>query len=163
MAHYPLMVTFRDVVSGNGFLAGVTLYGKALAVKEDDGKWWMYGVRPAAIAEWADTPQDAFSKFKARYKAVLFDFAEEVPDFAAFELRVKNFYSDPDFVEEERWTAALEAIRKGKTVVEPPFSDLPREAPETRPCSISVTWLNEVQRYTPSDNIADTFMLPKAA
>ena len=50
MASYPVMFTLRDTVSGNGFLAGITLTGRALMKREDDEKWWIYGVRPAAIA-----------------------------------------------------------------------------------------------------------------
>ena len=52
---YPLMFTYRDVISGDGFLAGITLSGRALMIKEND-EWWMYGVRPGAIAETGKTP-----------------------------------------------------------------------------------------------------------
>ncbi len=45
--HHPMMFIFRDTISGNGFLAGITLSGRALMM-EEDGKWWMYGVRPGA-------------------------------------------------------------------------------------------------------------------
>ena len=51
---HPIMLTLRDVISGDGFLAGITLSGRAL-MRQEDGAWWMYGVRPAAIAEYGET------------------------------------------------------------------------------------------------------------
>ena len=50
------MLTLQDAISGNGFLAGITLSGRALMRKEDDGKWWMYGVRPAGFGRVVETP-----------------------------------------------------------------------------------------------------------
>ena len=44
MFDYPVMFTLRDAVSGNGFLAGVTVSGRA-TVREEDGQWWMHGAR----------------------------------------------------------------------------------------------------------------------
>ncbi len=49
MPDYPVMFTVRDTVSGNGFLAGITLTGRALMTREADGKWWVYGVRPVPL------------------------------------------------------------------------------------------------------------------
>jgi hypothetical protein len=65
---HPLMITLRDAISGDGFLAGITLSGRALMRKEDDGKWWMYGVRPAALAESGTTVEEAFLHFRGRYQ-----------------------------------------------------------------------------------------------
>jgi hypothetical protein len=75
MADYPVMFTVRDTVSGSGFLAGVTLTGRAIMTQED-GKWWVLGVRPAPIVESGEMPQEAFLRFRNSYKNVLFDFAE---------------------------------------------------------------------------------------
>ena len=80
MTNYPVMFTFRDAVSGNGFLSGVTLGGRALIVHEpEDQAWRIYGVRPAPIAESGNTPLEAFANFRNAYKNVLFDFAERRP------------------------------------------------------------------------------------
>lgn len=163
MTHYPLLFTLRDAVSGNGFLAGVTLSGRALVVRENDGKWWVYGVRPAAIAASGETPQEACYNFRNQYKTLLFDFAEEASSFGSFKGEVERFYSEPDDDEEARWVAALQAIRSQQTVVEEPLKSLPRETPENRPASISVIALHEMQRYTAADNVPDTFSLPQAA
>jgi hypothetical protein len=163
MTHYPIMFTWRDVVSGHGYLAGVTLYGTALITKEDDGKWWAYGVRPGAIADFGETAQEALSKFHERYKMVLYDFAGEVTNFDAFKNEVEKFYTQPDQEEEDRWMQAVLAIRNGKVDVEAPFNALPRENPEKRPTGVSIQALNEMQRFTPMDNIPDIYRFAAAA
>ena len=49
MPQYPLLFGYRDLVMGNGFMAGVTTEGRALLVDEDGGAW-MYGVNPGGVA-----------------------------------------------------------------------------------------------------------------
>ena len=165
MANYPVMFTLRDTVSGNGFLAGVTLTGWALMTKESDGKWWVYGVRPGAIAETGTTPEEAFLRFRNTYKNVLFDMAEGTGTYQVFRDKVEHFYFQADEEEEDRWQAALQAIRSGNfTPDEEFFGKLPREAPEARPTHLQVVRLDEqAQRYTPTDNVADYCALPTAA
>jgi len=163
MPHYPLMFTFRDAISGNGFLAGVTLSGRALMVNEDNA-WWIYGVRPGAIAETGQTPQEAFLKFKNTYKAVLFDMAEESKDFDSLKIEIERFYHEPDDEEERRWMKAFQDIRSGNMQPEEPFASLPHEAPETRPTQVSVERLDKKEaRFSASDNVPDIFTIPKAA
>jgi len=163
MPDYPVMFTVRDAVSGNGYLAGVTMFGRAVVCQEDDGKWWVYGVRPGAIAEYGDTPFDAFHKFRSRYKTLLFDIAEESEDFEGFKNEVERFYNQPDHEEEDRWEAAFQAIRSGSLKVEPPFSELPRESPEKRPTGVFVQPLHQMKRFTASDNVQETTELAAAA
>ncbi len=157
MPHHPLMFTFRDAISGNGFLAGVTLSGRALMVHEDDA-WWIYGVRPGALAETGQTPQEAFLKFRNTYKSVLFDMAEESADYESLKKEIEKFYHEPDEEEERRWMDAFYAIRSGKLQPEQPFASLPQEAPETRPTQITVERLDVTgTRFTPADNIPDIY------
>ena len=164
LQHHPLMFTFRDVISGHGFLAGITLSGRALMLKEEDGKWWMYGVRPGAIAECGASPEDTFLRFRNAYKEVLFDIAEEQNSFEGFKQEVERFYYQPDNEEELRWEAALACIRVGGMVAPEPFAKLPRIAPENRPTQISVERMDEQdKRFMPSDNVSDTYCLPIAA
>jgi hypothetical protein len=162
---YPVMFTVRDAISGNGFLAAVTLSGWALMVREDDDKWWVYGVRPSAIAESGSTPEEAFHRFRDAYKNVLFDAAKEAIQYEDFEKEIQRFYYEPEKSQEDRWVAAFQAIRAGQVIPEPPFfSQLPREAPETRPTQITVERLDASStRYTPVDNVLDYFALPTAA
>ncbi len=163
--NYPLMFTLRDAVSGNGFLAGVTLSGRAVMTKETDGKWWIYGVRPGAIAETGNTPEEAFLRFRNSYKNVLFDMAEGARDYESFRETVENFYFQPDAEEEERWQTAFNAIRSGDFVPDDEFfGKLPKEAPETRPTQLQVARLDaQARRYMPTDNVPDYFALPTAA
>jgi hypothetical protein len=164
MTNYPVMFTFRDAVSGNGFLSGVTLGGRALIVHEkNDDLWWIYGVRPAAIAESGKTPLEAFANFRNTYKNVLFDFAEDAKTFDAFKRDVEQFYSESDHDEEARWVAAFQAIRTGDAAIEPPFTEIPKASPEDRPSFISVLPISEMNRYSASDNVPDSIALAKAA
>lgn len=165
MPDYPVMFTLRDAVSGNGFLAGVTLTGRALMTKEADEKWWVYGVRPGAIAETGSTPEEAFLRFRNTYKNVLFDMAECATNYEAFRSDVEGFYSQPDPAEEDRWQAAFAAIRSGEFVPNDGFfGKLPQEKPERRPTQLQVVRLDtQAQRYTPTDNVPDYYALPAAA
>ena len=164
--HYPIMFTFQDAISGNGFLAGVTITGRSLMVREDDDKWLMYGVRPASIADFGDTPGEAFRDFRNSFKEVLFDIADVESEFQEFNRRVERFFYEPDLVEEARWDTAYGLLRDGKVQPEPPFfSALPKQAPESRPSTISIVRLDDVAkppRYTPTDNVPDLYFLVSA-
>lgn len=161
--NYPLLFTVRDVVNGEGYLAGITLYGRAVAVKEDDGNWWLYGVRPGAIADYGTTPQEAFQKFRNRYRNLLFDIAEETADFNQFKAEVEKFYGQPNPEEETRWSDAFREIRNGKTEIEPSFAALERAKPEKWPTGVSIIPLHELKRFTAADNIPDNSALAAAA
>jgi hypothetical protein len=161
---HPLMITLRDAISGDGFLAGITLSGRALIRKEDDGKWWMYGVRPAAVAESGNTIQEAFSNFRGRYQEILFDLAQENSSFEDFRKEVERFFYEPDANgEDERlWENALTAIRSGSFSPPDEFSGLERKSPETTPSQITVELLSPAagKRFMPSDNVRDTYSIP---
>lgn len=164
-AHYPVIMTLRDSVAGNGFLASVTLSGRALFMREDDGKWWVYGVRPAAIAESGNTPAEAFSNFRNAYKNVLFDFASDAATFDYFRHEVEKFYEQLDKEEEDNWLGAFYALRSRKVVPEEQFfTQLPKEDPETRPTQITVERLDRQNaRYAPVDNVPDYVAVPQMA
>lgn len=162
---HPILITLRDVISGDGFLAGITLSGRALVRQENDGAWWMYGVRPSAIAESGTTIDEAFSRFRTRYKEVLFDMAQDSRDFDQFRSAVEQFFYEPDADSEDEhlWEEALKVIRVTKCNPPEPFAHLPREAPESKPAQITVERLNRADaRFKPSDNITDTYSVPMA-
>lgn len=164
LKNHPIMITLRDIVSGNGFLAGVTLSGRAL-MRHDDDAWWMYGVRPAPIAECGGSVDEAFSRFRNRYKEVLFDFAQEAHDFEQFKASVEQFFyeGDKDSEDERLWEESLAAIRSAKCAPPEPFAKLPREVAESKPSQITVELLNRADaRFRPSDNITDTYSIPMA-
>jgi len=160
---HPIMITLSDAIAGAGFLAGIVLSGRALVRQEEDGKWWMYGVRPAALAESGKTVEDAFLRFRARYQEVLFDFAEEASNFEEFKKAVERFFSEPDADDEDEraWDNALKAIRAEGLNPPEEFSGLPRQVPESTPSRISVEQLNDAEkRFTSSDNVKDTYSFP---
>jgi hypothetical protein len=160
--NHPIMITLRDAISGNDFLAGITLIGRAL-MRYEDGKWWMYGVRPSAIAECGDTIEEAFSRFRNRYKEVLFDLADASNTFDTFRKAVEQFFYEPDVdsEDEQLWEQALQSIRAEKCAPPEPFDKLPREAPESKPAQISVERLDRAgARFKPSDNVTDTYSVP---
>lgn len=164
LTEHPIMLTLQDTISGDGFLAGVTLFGRALMRKEDDGKWWMYGVRPAAIAESGNTIDETFLRFRNRYKEVLFDIAQDNNKFEDFKTEVERFFDEPDEEDERLWNNALKAIRSSKISPPEPFAQLPRESPESKPSKITIERLDvEGKRFKSSDNATDIYALPNAA
>jgi len=162
--HYPLIFTYKDAVSGNGFLAGVQITGRALITKEDD-QWCMYGVTPAGIAETGSTPNETFKSFRERYRVVLYDIAAEVSSFDAFHAEVSSFFYEGDPSEEEIWTEAHRLLKSGEVTLEEPFSKLKKEAPEGCPVKIMVIRLDTQahQTFTPNDNVPDIYLMPVAA
>ncbi len=150
--HYPFMFNFREAITGSGFLAGVTISGRSLMLEEDGG-WWMYGVRPGAIAETGATPQETFLRFIERLRTVLHDFATDASDYPAFRVEVESFFYQPDEEEEVRWEAARKSLRESQAKLK--SWDLPKEAPESRPAGVSVVRLDKKssKRFTPADNL----------
>src|ERR1700723_1848931 len=125
----------------------------------------MYGVRPAPIAESGETIDEAFARFRSRYKEVLFDLAQESRNFDQFKASVERFFyeSDEDSEDERSWEEALKAIRDARCARPEPFAKPPREAAESKPSQITVELLNRADaRFRPSDNIPDTYSLPMA-
>ena len=164
------MLTLQDTISGNGFMARITMSGRTLMRQEDDGKWWMYGVRPAGIAAAGENIEDAFLRFRGAYKEILFGIAQESRTFEDFSSEVERFFneSDADNEDERLWERALSAIRSGACPPPSPFANLPRRAPETHPSFIKIERVDAEAkdlRLMPSDNVADTYAysVPKAA
>jgi len=164
LSDHPIMITLQDTVSGSGFLAQITLSGRTLLRQSDDGKWWMHGVRPAAIAESGGTIDEAFLRFRQAYKQYLFDVAQDSRDFLEFRAEVERFFNETD-EDCQVWENSIRAIRRCKGFTPPePFSTLPRESPETRPARIEVERLdNQLKRFVPNDNVADKYSVAVAA
>lgn len=158
---HPLLFTLQDAVAGCGFLAGITVNGKAL-MQNEDGKWWMYGVCPGAIAESGTTPDEAFLRFRKRYKEVLFDIAEDCEDFSGFKKQVEDFFNAIDDEEQGLWNRALEIVRANNSSIPKQFKELPRKDANTHILGIEVERLESNHRqFKPADNVQDT--LSKAA
>lgn len=125
---YPLHFKYRDVVSGNGFFAGVEILGRVLmSVDEDDDGVWFYGATPGAIAAFGETPDLAHAEFREIYRSILRDLAQESTDIADFSVRVKAFGLSASAETLAGWDTALARVRQNGTEIE----GLPKkEAPE---------------------------------
>lgn len=161
LKEHPIMLTLQDSISGNGFLARITMSGRSL-MRHENGKWWMYGVRPAGIAASGDNIDEAFLRFRGRYKEILFDIAQESQTFEAFAAEVERFFNenDADNEDERLWEAALSAIRGAACEPPEPFSHLPRRSPDQNPSFIKVERVDAQAnntRLTPSENVSDVY------
>lgn len=140
-------------------------------MREENGAWWMYGVRPAAIAASGDNIDEAFRNFRASYKQILIDIAQESNTFEEFEAEVRKFFEekDADNEDERLWEAALATIRATGGCEPPaPFAKLTRRLPEKNPSFIKVERVDadaKGVRLTPSENVQDVYAytFPKAA
>ena len=159
LSEHPIMITLQDSISGDGFLARITMSGRAL-MREEGGRWWMYGVRPAGIAASGKNIDEAFLRFRKSYKEILFDIAQESATFDDFRYEVTRFFeeNDADNEDERTWEACLAAIRGATSIPPEPFADLPRRSPESSPSFVRVERVDEQakdKRLMPSDNVPD--------
>jgi len=158
------MITLRDAISGDGFLAAITLSGRAL-MREEEGQWWLYGVRPAGLAASGSSVEAAFLHFRNTYKEALFDIAQQCANFDDFKKEVERFFFEDDGDDQDArlWESALAAIRAGQLDPPGPFAKLPRESPESKPSQITVERLDvSGKRFVPSDNVTDVYSIPQA-
>jgi len=151
MTRYPLLFTFLDKVEGNGYLAEIAVHGRLLAVEEDDGTWWMYGVNPGGLAASADSRPGAYGEFRKTLLKVLFDIASEAKDFFAFRAGARKFFNEVNTPTLAEWQTAREQVRAGKITIE----GMKREVAES-PRRIEI---KKKQTFAAKDNAVD----PQAA
>ena len=113
MTHYPILFGFRDLIAGNGFIAGVDLSGRAVLADEGDG-FWMYGVNPGGVAGGGSTPGEAQAEFRSAYRSVLFDIAAEAGSFEDFARQVKQLVEETNVPTLAEWQAAVAEVRQGR-------------------------------------------------
>ncbi len=127
-AHHPLFFTFKEVVSGNGFLAGIIAKGRVLLAQEEDESWWIYGVQPGGFAASGSTPQEVYAEFRTAFRSILFDFAATSEKYEAFRQQVEGFFAEVNEPQAMAWTEAREAFRMGKIqITEEAIQNLPRD------------------------------------
>lgn len=166
VTEHPLIITLQDAVAGNGFLARITLFGRTL-MRQEGGKWWMYGVQPSAIAASGNNIAEAFLNFKNSYQVILFDIAQDSKDFSEFKREVERFFNeaDSDNEDERMWYESLKTIRTQNCQPPDEFADLPRQSPESIPSSLTVDRVDakDQTKFTPKDNVADGHSYARAA
>lgn len=116
MTHYPLLFGFKDLIAGNGFVAGVALDGRGLLVDEGDG-FWMYGVNPGGVAGGGKSAAEAQAEFRRVYRSVLFDIAGEAEDFEEFRRQVERLFKTNEANLAE-WKGAVAEVRAGQVTAE---------------------------------------------
>lgn len=144
---YPLIFGYRDLVSGNGYVAGVATNGRALVVEEDVDDFWVYGVNPGGIAGGGATRGAAHEDFRRMFKAVLYDIAVEAQSFEEFKQRVEEFFNDVNPEVEEEWASATQAFS-----AESDSLDLRVQKASSHPPKIEI---QEVSSVGPSVNQLD--------
>jgi hypothetical protein len=113
LTRYPLLFGFGDLVAGKGFVAGVTVHGRALLVDEGDG-FWMYGVNPGGIAAGGRTSAEAQAEFRVSYRSFLFDVASAAESYDAFEREVSRFFQETNEPTAAEWLDAVADVRQGR-------------------------------------------------
>lgn len=117
MTRYPLLFGRRELVEGNGFIAGVAVSGRAL-LSEEDGEYWVEGVNPGGFAASGDSPNEALARFCDELRAILFDIVADVPTFEAFKEEVERFFHETSEPARVEWEQAVQEVRQGRVAAD---------------------------------------------
>jgi len=149
---YPLLFSFRDLIAGKGFVAGVVVDGRVLLEEEGDGEVWMYGVQPGGVAGGGPSRDAAFREFKNRYISVLYDVAQDADSFAVFEREVTAFFNTVSDGTGRDWEAALAEVRRTQASL----PGVPTMKAEDRTPTLQIILIDETNSR-PSANALDQF------
>lgn len=114
MTHYPLLFGFRDLVAGRGFLAGVSVHGRALLVQDDEEGYWMHGINPGGLSAGGADTGEAQRVFRETYRTILFDISAGSKDFDEFRAEVERFFNGVSDQLLTKWSAAVQQVRAGE-------------------------------------------------
>lgn len=145
----PLIFTYRDPVVGNGFLATVSVRGRALAHLEGEADVWIEGVQPGGFAGTGSSLQEAHSDFRHSFTAILIDIASTAEDFNAFEAEVQRFFAEENAVAFQEWLTAVDPTQAESLADR---YDLQRVNADTTPYVLVQQKVQE--QLTPQDNTA---------
>jgi len=112
MTRYPILFGYRDLVAGNGFVAVVSVSGRALIEDDHDGVW-MIGINPGGFAAQGSSQQLAALAFREEYRTILYDIADSAADFDEFRAMVQEFREECQPTLLADWKEAVEAVRQG--------------------------------------------------
>lgn len=113
----PILFTYRDLLAGNGFVAGVEIKGRYL-MSEENGEVWVDGVEPGGIGVGGGSQKEAAAAFRQMYQKVLFDIALEAKTFDKFKAEVEKFFRDVNEPISQEWWNAVKLVRKGRVTSE---------------------------------------------
>lgn len=147
---YPLLFTYRDTLFGTGLVLEVQVVnGRAVCIKEDKGKYWVYGVNPGGVAAHGNTPDAAGTALRRAFSHILIDLANDAQTFDDFQTAAETFFSDTNPGYEVEWQQATAAVRRGDVSL-----DGVSIVPANSPRAIRVT-VKQVEQVTPQDNNAN--------
>lgn len=132
MTRYPILFARRELIEGNGFVAGVAVSGRLL-LTEEEGEAWVEGVNPGGIAASGETPGQALAEFCSEYRVVLFDIAAAAPNFEDFKDEVERFFHGASSTVAAEWEMAVKDVQAGKV-----DADWLNKRPANSPINIQV-------------------------
>ncbi len=145
----PFLFTYNDSVFGPGFLAEVTTHGRVLAA-QDDGVWSLYGVQPGDVSGDGKTASEAQAEFRKAFTAVLYDIAEDAPNFDAFKKAVQEFVLQANGPYLQEWREAVNRVRESK------LAERTECRVESADSEVTVVVeMKQARNFSPADNVLD--------
>jgi len=114
MTWYPILFGFRDLIAGNGFLAGVAVNGRALLVRDDEDGYSMYGVNPGGMCAGGADVGEAQRAFREEHRKILFDIAADAENFEEFKAEAERFFDETNERMLLDWNKAVQQVRAGQ-------------------------------------------------
>lgn len=113
MTRYPLLFGRRELVEGNGFVARVTVSGRAL-LTDQDGEFWVEGVNPGGFAARGESPSEALAALGSTFRTILFDIASDARSFESFREEAQRFFEETSAPALRDWEEAVRQVRAGQ-------------------------------------------------
>ena len=113
MTRYPIVITYRELIVGNGFVATVESTGRCLMEDFRDNDVWVTGVHPSGFSAGADNQRSASEAFQREHRVALLDMAHDAPDFDSFQAMVRDFHAQKSEIGEMEWWEAVHQVRAG--------------------------------------------------
>lgn len=113
----PLLFSFKQVVVGNGFLAGVQMDGHALLEMDPvvgGHECWITGIAPVGIAGGGADRGVAFVEFRKAWTEVVFDLATAAKSFVDFRATCNAFLSSQQESMTTLWQNAVTEVRRSR-------------------------------------------------
>ena len=148
MERYPILFSRRELIEGNGFVAGVSISGRALLFDED-GDYWVEGVNPGGFAAKGSSPSEALVAFAEELRLVLFDIAIEAVSFEDFKVAVEAFFNETNQTALREWEGALAEVRQGKLA-----ADWLDRRPADTPLGIEVAMIRDPRAANNQEGVA---------
>ena len=111
----PLVFSFAQPVLGNGFVAGVSVEGRALLeVEEENGvdEFWISGITPVGITGGGADRGVAFNEFRKMWLEAVFDIAVESLSFDDFKKKCEEFHQSELSHMTSLWMDAVASVRR---------------------------------------------------